>query len=97
MRVTEIENNGVSKVSTVTGTFDLEGLHITKVGEAMSSLLDWDGFVVKRDQTEVLTVRSSGVESENLKVRKWLTLEPARLEKVNAISKSSEVGIGIFV
>lgn len=97
LRVTEIENNGVSKVSTVTGTFDLDGLHITKVGEAMSSLLDWDGFVVKRDQTEVLTVRSSGVESENLKVRKWLTLEPARLEKVNAISKSSEVGIGIFV
>lgn len=97
LRVTEIETNGVSKVSTVTGTFDLEGLHITKIGEAMSSLLDWDGFVVKRDQTEVLTVRSSGVESENLKVRKWLTLEPARLEKVNAISKSSEVGIGIFV
>lgn len=97
LRVTEIETNGVSKVSTVTGTFDLEGLHITKVGEAMSSLLDWDGFVVKRDQTEVLTVRSSGVESENLKVRKWLTLEPARFEKVHAISDSNEEGIGIFV
>lgn len=97
LRVTEIEQNGVSKVSTVTGTFDLEGLHITKVGEAMSSLLDWDGFVVKRDQTEVLTVRSSGVESENLKVRKWLTLEPARFEKVHALSDSNEEGIGIFV
>ena len=97
LRVTEIETNGVSKVSTVTGTFDLEGLHITKVGEAMSSLLDWDGFVVKRDQTEVLTVRSSGVESENLKVRKWLTLEPARFEKVHAISDSKEEGIGIFI
>lgn len=97
LRVTEIEQNGVSKVSTVTGTFDLEGLHITKVGEEMSSLLDWDGFVVKRDQTEVLTVRSSGVELENLKVRKWLTLEPARLEKVHAISDSNEEGIGIFV
>lgn len=97
LRVTEIEQNGVSKVSTVTGTFDLEGLHITKVGEAMSSLLDWDGFVVKRDQTEVLTVRSSGVESENLKVRKWLTLEPARFEKVHAISDSKEEGIGIFI
>lgn len=97
LRVTEIETNGVSKVSTVTGTFDLEGLHITKVGEAMSSLLDWDGFVVKRDQTEVLTVRSSGVESENLKVRKWLTLEPARIEKVHAISDFNEEGIGIFI
>ncbi|MDY4051025.1 MAG: hypothetical protein SOZ06_03560 [Candidatus Faecenecus gallistercoris] len=97
LRVTEIETNGVSKVSTVTGTFDLEGLHITKIGEAMSSLLDWDGFVVKRDQTEVLTVRSSGVESENLKVRKWLTLEPARFEKVHAISDSKEEGIGIFI
>lgn len=97
LRVTEIETNGVSKVSTVTGTFDLEGLHITKVGEAMSSLLDWDGFVVKRDQTEVLTVRSNGVESENLKVRKWLTLEPARFEKVHSISEPSEEGIGIFI
>ena len=97
LRVTEIENNGVSKVSTVTGTFDLNGLKISKLGEAMSSVLDWDGLVVKRDQEEVLTVRSAGVESENLKVRKWLTLEPARVEQIHAVSDSSENGGGFFV
>ncbi len=97
LRVTEIENNGVSKVSTVTGTFDLNGLKISKLGEAMSSVLDWDGLVVKRDQEEVLTVRSAGVESENLKVRKWLTLEPARVEQIHAVSDSSENGVGFFV
>ena len=97
LRVTEIENNGVSKVSTVTGTFDLNGLKISKLGEAMSSVLDWDGLVVKRDHEEVLTVRSAGVESENLKVRKWLTLEPARVEQIHAVSDSSENGVGFFV
>ena len=97
LRVTEIENNGVSKVSTVTGTFDLNGLKISKLGEAMSSILDWDGLVVKRDQEEVLTVRSAGVESENLKVRKWLTLEPARVEQIHAVSDSNESGVGFFV
>ncbi len=71
--VDEILENGVTKVKTETGyTFDKDGLKIQKTGSEMSSLLDNDGLVVKRDNTEVLTVRSSGVETENLKVRTYL-------------------------
>ena len=40
----------------------------------MSSQLDNDGLVVKRDNTEVLTVRSAGVETENLTVRTYFTI-----------------------
>ena len=67
--------NGVTQVITETGyRFDKEGLLIQKTGSEMSSLLDNDGLVVKRNTTEVLTVRSSGVETENLKVRTYFTI-----------------------
>lgn len=67
--------NGVTSVKTETGyTFDKDGLKIQKTGSEMSSLLDNDGLVVKRNETEVLTVRSSGVETENLKVRTYFTI-----------------------
>lgn len=88
--------NGVPKVSTTSGTFDMEGLHISKSDEAMSLLADWDGFVVKRDQTEVLTVRSSGVNAENITVRNYLTVAPIRMEKTTAMSDPSAVGLGFF-
>ena len=67
--------NGVTKVDTGTGyTFDINGLKIQKTDSEMSSLLDNDGLVVKRNTTEVLTVRSSGVETENLTVRTYFTI-----------------------
>lgn len=67
--------NGVTSVKTETGyTFDKDGLKIQKTGSEMSLLLDNDGMVVKRNSTEVLTARSSGVETENLKVRTYFTI-----------------------
>lgn len=67
--------SGVTQVITETGyRFDKDGLSIQKTGSEMSSLLDNDGLVVKRNSTEVLTVRSSGVETENLKVRTYFTI-----------------------
>lgn len=71
--IDEILVNGVTKVKTETGyTFDKDGLKIQKSGSEMNSLLDNDGLVVKRNNDEMLTVRSSGVETENLKVRTYL-------------------------
>lgn len=68
-------SNGVTKVITETGyKFDKDGLSISKSGEAMRSLLDNDGLVVFRDNVEMLTVRSNGVETENLKVRTYFTI-----------------------
>ena len=65
----------MTSVKTETGyTFDKNGLNISKTGSEMSSTLDNDGLSVKRDNTEVLTVRSAGVETENLKVRTYFTI-----------------------
>lgn len=67
--------NGVTKLDTKTGyTLDENGFKIEKSDSEMNSLLDHDGLVVKRNEEEVLTVRSSGVETENLKVRTYFTI-----------------------
>lgn len=89
-------NNGVSKVTTTTGSFDENGLHIEKTGEEMNSHMDWDGMVVKRDNDEVLSVRSSGVNAENITVRKYWIQDPVRIEKAGAISNPSVFGLGFF-
>lgn len=88
--------DGVSKVTTTSGIFDENGLHIEKTGEEMSSHLDWDGLAVKRDNDEVLTVRSSGVNAENITVRNYFVQEPIRMEKSKAMTDSSQVGLGFF-
>ena len=73
--INQIKTTGATSVETTTGyTFDEEGLKIQKSGSEMSSLLDNDGLVVKRNDTEMLTVRSSGVEAENITVRTYFTI-----------------------
>ena len=82
INITNITQNGVNKVVTSTGfVFDESGLNISKEGQEMSSLLDNDGLVVKSYDTEVLTVRSEGVNTENLTVRTYLTTGRHRIEK----------------
>lgn len=73
--ITDIDTNGVNKVVTETGfTFDENGLSISKVGEEMNALIDNTGLYVKRDEEVVLSANNSGVEAENIKVRKYLTV-----------------------
>lgn len=73
--INQIKTTSASSVETTTGyKFDENGLSIKKSDSQMSSLLDNDGLVVKRDTTEVLTVRSSGVQTENLTVRTYFTI-----------------------
>lgn len=100
-KIQEEITNGISKVTTTTGTFDENGLNISKSGQQMSSTLDWDGFEVIRDkgkstEAEVLTVRSAGVEAENIKVRTYFTQEPIRNEKCVSITDSESVGYGTY-
>lgn len=100
-KIQEEITNGVSKVTTTTGTFDENGLNISKSGQQMSSTLDWDGLEVVRDkgkatETEVLTVRSAGVEAENMTVRNFLVKKPIRIEKCKSITDSTKVGLGFF-
>ena len=100
-KIQETIENGVSKVTTTTGTFDENGLNISKSGQQMSSTLDWDGLEVVRDkgkatETEVLTVRSAGVEAENMTVRNFFIKRPIRIEKCRSITDSTKVGLGFF-
>lgn len=91
-------DNGVSKVVTTSSTFDENGLSMEKTGEQMSSKLDWDGFDVTRDkgkatETNMLSVRSDGVNAENVTVRAYLTQRPIRREKGIAMSDGTSVGL----
>ena len=100
-KIQEEITNGVSKVTTTTGTFDENGLNISKSGQPMSSTLDWDGLEVVRDkgkatETEVLTVRSAGVEAENMTVRNFFIEKPIRIEKCKSVTDSTKVGLGFF-
>lgn len=100
-KIQETIENGVSKVTTTTGTFDENGLNISKSGQQMSSTLDWDGLEVVRDkgkatETEVLTVRSAGVEAENMTVRNFFIAKPIRIEKCKSITDSTKTGLGFF-
>ena len=80
--VRNIEENGVSKVTTETGaTLGKDGLHITKSGEEMESRIDYSGLHVERNGTAILEATASGVEAENVKVRTYLIVgQHARFE-----------------
>ena len=100
-KIQEEITNGVSKVITTTGAFDENGLNISKSGQPMSSTLDWEGLEVVRDkgkstESKVLIVRPDKVESENMKVRTYLTQEPIRNEKCVSISDGKSVGYGTY-
>lgn len=80
--ITNINTNGVNKVVTSTGfTFDENGLNISKTGEPMSAVFDNQGFVVKNYDTEMLVARNNQVITENLTVKKYLTVGRHRFEK----------------
>ena len=73
--INEEISNGITKIRTNTGfTFDDDGMKIAKEGEEMSSLVDNTGLYVKRDTEDVLVANNEGVETENLKVRNYLTI-----------------------
>lgn len=80
--IKSIQDNGVSKVVTETGfTFDANGLTVNKTGSEMSTNIDEDGMSVKRDNTEVLTADSAGVNALNLISRQYLVIgDNARFE-----------------
>lgn len=73
--INEIIENGSTKIKTNTGyTFDDNGLNISKEGEEISNTMDNTGMFVRRDEEEVLGADNTGVRTENLSVRKYLTI-----------------------
>ena len=82
MKVQEIIDDGVSKVTTETGaTLGKDGLHITKSGEEMESRIDYSGLHVERNDVAILEATAAGAEAENVKVRTYLIVgQHARFE-----------------
>lgn len=94
--INETIENGVSKVNGTGYTFDSEGLKIEKTNQDVKSLLDNDGLAVSYKGTDLLTVRSNGIEAENMTVRKFYVQRPIRMEKTKSISDGSSIGLGFF-
>ena len=93
--VTDIQENGVTKVSTTTGfTFDETGLTISKTNADTKTLIDEDGMTVYSTvggtQEQRLNVDSDGVTAENLLVRTYTDLG------THTRIRDYEDGTGIF-
>lgn len=84
--INKIAPNGVvTEVVTTTGyRFDADGMKVAKSGEELSSRTTHDGFYVDRTDENVLTANADGVNTLNLKVRKYLVVgEHLRVENYN--------------
>ena len=80
--ITNITTDGVNKVVTNNGfVFDESGLNLSKDGEPMSAVLNWEGLLVKNYDTALLDARGDRVITENLTVRKYLVAGRHRIEK----------------
>lgn len=80
--ITNINQEGVNKVVTSNGfVFDEKGLNLSKEGDAMSAILNWEGLLVKNYDTDLLDARGDRVITENLTVRKYLVVGQHRFEK----------------
>ena len=93
--VADIQENGVTKVSTTTGfTFDETGLTISKTNADTKTLIDEDGMTVYSTvggtQEQRLNVDSDGVTAENLLVRTYTDLG------THTRIRDYEDGTGIF-
>lgn len=77
LKVETIANNGVSKVSNTTGTFNEDGLEIDSTDSPTKTQVTPDGMVVYKKesgsgQSEVLTATSDGVDATNLHAKTYL-------------------------
>jgi hypothetical protein len=87
--------NGVSSVKTSTGfTCDETGLHISKTGSEMETIVDDDGIKVFRDNEKVLTANNEGVVAYDLHAKTYLIVgENSRFEDYE---KDGEARTGCF-
>jgi predicted nucleic acid-binding Zn-ribbon protein len=81
IQISSAIDNGVTTVKTNTGyTFNDEGLHISKSGSNMTSVLNEDGLIVSRHDAPVLEAVSDGVNALNLTARQYLKIGGSRFQ-----------------
>lgn len=89
VRVTNLENTGVSEVETTTGfTFNADGLTIYETGKDIENKLDNEGMRVSRisgdESIPILTANTDGVDALNLRSRQFLIIgDNSRFENYN--------------
>lgn len=79
VRITTLENTGVSEVTTTTGfTFNAEGLTIYESGKDIENKLNNEGMQVSRisgdESIPILTANTDGVDALNLHSRQFLII-----------------------
>lgn len=75
IRVQNIIENGVDKVTTGTGyTFNNDGLKITESGQEIENLLDNTGMYVTRSGETILKANNAGVVATDVTVRNYLII-----------------------
>lgn len=78
-----ILDNGVDKVTTVTGyTFDADGLRIEKSGEQMENKLDNTGMYVTRSGDTILEANDKGVRARDVTAENYFVTGHLRFEKM---------------
>ena len=90
----ELEN-GVGKVETETGyTFKDEGLTISKSGSEISTQITEDGMTVSRNDEELLSATSDGVNATNLRATTYLII--GHYSRFEDYDKDGEPRTGCF-
>lgn len=79
------DDNGnlvIDRVKTSNGyTFDSDGLHVYRDGEEIDNTITHDGMSIKRGETALLTVNSTGVDAINVTAHQFLIIgDHARFE-----------------
>lgn len=79
IRITTLENTGISEVTTTTGfTFNAEGLTIYESGKDIANKLNNEGMQVSRisgdESIPILTANTDGVDALNLHSRQFLII-----------------------
>lgn len=63
---------GVTEVSNAVGTFNSDGLRISRTGSEMSTQITDNGMTVSRNEQQVLVANAQGVDAENLHATTYL-------------------------
>lgn len=80
-RITNIENDGVTKVQNTLVTIDIEGIKVATNESAISTLITNNSFVIKNYDEMLAQFNNDGAVLDNLTVRKYLTAGVHRREK----------------
>lgn len=81
LKITNIENNGVTKVQNTLVTIDIEGIKVATNESAISTLITNNSFVIKNYDDLLAQFNNDGAILDNLTVRKYLTAGVHRREK----------------